>query len=204
MTQHPPRSLTLNNELEDLEQELNWKLKILDFATLVLSHPSMTHAIKEMATKDLGTVTKRTTTPVNPAMPGTSASSTDTHGLHASIGMPITDSQKDLLMSLMTSLQLPITGSSQSTPPTSTNTTLSTGTAYSRPSRTIKKNWHDSQREKAIQRRKKEKEQFKKTSKSPESKHLDLRVARALDEIFGTLLAETGTNTETSSKLKME
>jgi len=165
---------TPDNELEDLEQELNWKLKILDFATLVLSHPSMTHTIREMATKDLGTATKRTTTPVDPATPGISASSTNTHGLHVSTGMPITDSQKDLLTSLMTSLQPPIAGSSQNTPPTSTSTTLLTGTAYTRPSRCTKKNWRDSQREKAIQKRKKEKEQSEKTSRSPELRHPDL------------------------------
>ena len=54
MTQHPPRSPTLDNELKDLKQELSQKLKILDFTMLVLSHPSMMHAIREMATKDLG------------------------------------------------------------------------------------------------------------------------------------------------------
>src|SRR6266850_5859886 len=107
MTQHPPCSPTPNNELEDLKQELNQKLRILDFATLILSHPSMMHTIREMATKDLGTATKRMTTPVDPDTPGTSASSTNTHGLHASTGMPITDSQKDSLTSLMTSLQPP-------------------------------------------------------------------------------------------------
>src|SRR6266850_3324238 len=202
MTQHPPHSPTPDNKLEDLEQELNRKLRILDFATVVLSHPSMTHAIREMVTKDLGTATKRMTTPVDPAMPGTSTSSTDTHGLHASTGMPITDSQRDLLTSLTTSLQPPIAGSTQNTPLTSTSTTLSTGTAYMRPSRRTKKNWHDSQREKAIQKRKKEKEQSKKTLKSPGLKHPDLQVARALDKIFRTLLAETGAETETSSKQK--
>jgi len=204
MTQHPPCSPTLDNELEDLEQELNRKLRILDFATVVLSHPSMMHAIREMATKDLGTATKKTTNLNDPAMPGTSDLSTDTQGLPTSTGTPITDSQKDSLTSLMTSLQQPIAGSSQSTPPTSTNTTLSTGTAYMRPSRAIKKNWRDSQKEKVIQRRKKEKEQSRKRSKSPESKHPDLQVARALDEIFGTLLAETGTEMTTSSKQKTE
>src|SRR6266850_4712460 len=199
MTQHPPHSPTPDNKLEDLEQELNRKLRILDFATVVLSHPSMTHAIREMVTKDLGTATKRMTTPVDPAMPGTSTSSTDTHGLHASTGMPITDSQKDSLTSLVTSLQPPITGSSQSTPPTSTTTTLSTGYTSTRPYRKTKKNWHNSQKEKAIQRRKKEKEPSERTLRSPESRHPDLQVAQALDKIFGMLLAETGMETETSS-----
>jgi len=80
--------------------------------------------------------------------------------------------------------------------------TLSTGQAYTRPSRQTKKNWRNSQKEKAIQKRKteKEKEQSEKRSRSLKSKHLDLRVAQALDEIFGMLLAET----ETSSKQKME
>jgi len=70
------------------------------------------------------------------------------------------------------------------------------------PSRQVKKNWRDSQKEKAILRRKKKKEQSKKTSKSPESKHPDLRVALALDEIFKTLLGETMISA--TSKLKTE
>jgi len=70
------------------------------------------------------------------------------------------------------------------------------------PSRQVKKNWRDSQREKAILKRKKkkEKEQSEKVSKSPRSKHLDLRVALALDEIFGTLLGKT--TVSAMSKLK--
>jgi len=81
--------------------------------------------------------------------------------------------------------------------------TLSTGRAYTMPSRKVKKNWQDSQKEKAILRKKKKKkEQSKKTSKSPESKHPDLRVAQALDEIFGTLLGETMVSA--MSKLKQE
>ena len=73
------------------------------------------------------------------------------------------------------------------------------------PSRQVRKNWQDSQREKAILRRKKEKkkkEQSKNKSKSPKSKHPDLRVALALDEIFGTLLGETAVSA--MSKLKQE
>jgi len=73
------------------------------------------------------------------------------------------------------------------------------------PSRQVKKNWRDSQKEKAILRRKKEKkkkEQSEKTLKSPESKHPDLRVALALDEIFGTLLGEM--TVSATSKLKQE
>src|SRR6267142_629780 len=168
MTQHPPRSPTPDSEPEDLDQEISWKLKILDFATLVLSHPSMTQAVREMATKDLGTATKKMTSPTDPSMPGTSASSTNTQ-------------------------------------PTLTNTTLSTGRAYTMPSRQVKKNWQDSQKEKVILRRKKEKkkkERFEETSKSPGSKHPDLRVALALDEIFGTLLGET--TVSATSKLKQE
>ena len=71
------------------------------------------------------------------------------------------------------------------------------------PYRQTKKNWHDLQKEKVIQKRKtkKEKGQSEKKLKSPESKHPDLQVAMALDEIFGTLLGETTTAT---SKLKME
>jgi len=61
------------------------------------------------------------------------------------------------------------------------------------PSRQVKKNWQDSQKEKAIQRRKTEKKK-ENTSKSPASKHPDLQVAQALDEIFGMLLVETETN----------
>ena len=150
-----------------------------------------------------GTVTKRMTSPINPAMPGTSASVTNMHKQHTSTGSAIATSQKDLLMSLATSLQPPTTESSQSTPLTSTSMTLSTGYASTRPCRRTKKNWHDSQKEKAIQKReakKKKKEQSENTLKSPESKGPDLRVAWALDEIFGMLLAET----ETNSKQKME
>src|SRR6266850_2585269 len=95
MTQHPPCSPTLSSKPEDLDQEISRKLKILDFATLVLSHPSMMQAVREMATKELGTATKRTTSPIDPSMPGTSASSTITHRLHMSTGMPIIDSQKE-------------------------------------------------------------------------------------------------------------
>src|SRR6267142_2778089 len=58
MTQHPPCSPTLSSEPEDLNQEISRKLKILDFVTLVLSHPSMMQAVREMATKELGTATK--------------------------------------------------------------------------------------------------------------------------------------------------
>jgi len=176
MTQHPPRSPTPVNELEDLEQELSRKLKILDFATLVLSHPSMTHAIREMVTKEMGTATKRMTSPVDPTMPGTSALSTDNHRLHTSTGMPITTSQRDSLTSLATSLQPPTTGLSRNTQPTSTSTTLSTGQAYTVPYRQTKKNWCDSQKEKAIQKREKEKKkkQSMMDSKSPKSKHPDL------------------------------
>src|SRR6266850_3831782 len=95
-------------------------------------------------------------------------------------------------MSLATSLQLQIAGSSRNTQPTSMNMTLSTGQVYTMPYRKVKKNWQDSQKEKAILRRekKKKKEQSEKTSKSPKSK-LDLQVVLALDEIFGTLLGET-------------
>jgi len=72
------------------------------------------------------------------------------------------------------------------------------------PSRQVKKNWQDSQKEKAILKRKKEKkkEQSENKSKSPKSKHPDLRVALALDEIFGTLLGET--TISAMSKLKQE
>jgi len=73
------------------------------------------------------------------------------------------------------------------------------------PFRQVKKNWQDSQKEKAILRRKKEKkkkEQSENVSKSPGSKHLDLRVALALDKIFGTLLGET--TVSATSKLKQE
>src|SRR6267142_2468251 len=143
-----------------------------------------------------GTVTKRMTSPINPTMPGTSASVTNMHEQHASTGSAIATSQKDLLTSLATSLQPPTTKSSQSTPLTSTSMTLSTGYASTRPCRRTKKNWHDSQKEKAIQKR----EESENTPKSPESKGPDLRVAWTLDEIFGTLLAET----ETNSKQKME
>src|SRR6267142_1563614 len=141
MTQHPPRSPTPNSEPEDLDQEISRKLKILDFATLVLSHPSMTQAVREMATKDLGTATKKTTSPTNPSMPGTSALSTDTPEQPVSTGMPITDSQKVLPMSLATSWQSQTARSSQNTQPTLTNMTLSTGQAYTMPSRQVKKNW---------------------------------------------------------------
>src|SRR6267142_1743498 len=205
MTQHPPRSPTPSSEPEDLDQEISRKLKILDFATIVLSHPSMTQAIREMATKDLGTATKKTTSLNDPSMPGTSTSSTNTPGQPESTGTPITVSQKDSPTSPMTSWQPPTAGSSRNIQPTSMNTTLSTGRAYMMPSRQVKKNWQDSQKEKAILRRKKEKkkkEQSETISKSPESKHPDLRVALALDEIFGTLLGET--TISAMSKLKME
>src|SRR6267142_3600753 len=121
MTQHPPRSPTPTSKSEDLDQEISWKLKILDFVTLVLSHPSMMQAVREMVTKELGTATKRMTSPIDPSMPGTSASSTNTHRLHASTGMPITISQKDSPTSPATSSQLPIARSSWSTPQTSTS-----------------------------------------------------------------------------------
>src|SRR6267142_1260588 len=204
MTQHPPRSPTLNSEPEDLDQEISRKLKILDFASLVLSHPSMMQAVREMATKDLGTTTKKTTSPNDPSMPGTSASSTNTPGQPESTGRPITVSQKDLPMSPTTSWQSPTARSSRNIQPTLMNTTLSTGRAYTMPSRQVKKNWQDSQKEKVILKRRtgKKKEQSEKTSKSPESKHPDLRVALALDEIFGTLLGET--TISATSKLKTE
>src|SRR6267142_4033841 len=203
MTQHPPRSPTLSSEPEDLDQEISRKLKILDFALIVLSHPSMTRAVREMATKDLGTATKKMTSLNDPSMPGTSASSTNTPGQPESTGTPITVSQKDSPTSPTTSWQSPTAGSSRNIQPTSMNTTLSTGRAYTMPSRQVKKNWRDSQKEKAIlKKKKKKKEQSKKTSKSPESKHPDLRVAQALDEIFGTLLGETMVSA--MSKLKQE
>jgi len=205
MTQHPLCSPTLSSEPEDLNQEISRKLKILDFTTLVLSHPSMMQAVREMATKDLGTVTKKTTSPTDPSMPGTSASSTNTPEQPVFTGMPITASQKVLPTSLATSWQSQTAGSSRNIQLTSTNTTLSTGWAYTMPSRQVKKNWRDSQKEKVILKRKKEKkkkEQSEKTLKSPESKHPDLQVALALDEIFGTLLGET--TVSATSKLKQE
>src|SRR6266850_450130 len=210
MTQHPLRSPTPSNEPKDLDQEISQKLKILDFVTLVLSHPSMMQAVREMATKELETATKeletatkRTMNPIDPSMPGTSTSSTDTHGLHVSTGTPITVSQKDLLTSLATSLQPPIARSSQNTQQTLMSMTLLTGRAFTMPCRQTKKNWHDSQKEKVIQKRKmkKEKGQSEKKSKSPKSKKPDLQVALAHDEIFGTLLGET---TTAVSKLKTE
>src|SRR6267142_4350950 len=205
MTQHPPHSPTPSSEPEDLDQEISQKLKILDFAMLMLSHPSMMQAVREMATKDLGTATKKTMSPTDPSMPGTSASSTDTPKQPVSTGTPITVSQKVLPTSLATSWQSQTAGSSWNIQPTLTNMTLSTGRAYTMPSRQVKKNWHDSQREKAILRRekkKKRKEQSENTSKSPKSKHPDLRVALALDEIFGTLLGDT--TISAMSKLKRE
>src|SRR6266850_6416180 len=203
MTQHPPRSPTPGSKPEDLDQEISRKLKILDFTMLVLSHPSMIQAVREMATKDLGTATKKTTSPTDPSMPGTSASSTNIPEQPASTGKPTTISQKVLPMSLATSLQSQTAGSSRNIQPTSTITTLSTGRAYTMPSRQVKKNWHDSQKEKAIQKRKMKKERkelSKNTSKSPGSKHPDLRVALALDKIFRTLLGETSASA--MSKLK--
>src|SRR6267142_409180 len=193
MTQHPPRTPTLSSEPEDLDQEISWKLRILDFAMLVLSHPSMMQAVREMVTKEMGTATRKMTSPIDPSMPGTSASSINTHRLHASTGMPITASQKDSLTSPVTSLQPPTAGSSQNTQQTLMSMTLLTGRAFMMPYRQTKKNWHNSQREKAIQKRKmkKEKGQSEKKSKSPKSKHPDLQVAWALNEIFGMLLGET-------------
>ena len=82
----------------------------------------------------------------------------------------------------------------------SMNVTLSTGRAYTTPYKKTKMNWRDLQKEKAIQKRKK-KEQSEKKSKSPGSKP-DLRVALALDKIFGTLLGET--TISAMSKLKQE
>src|SRR6267142_815757 len=203
MTQHPPHSPTPSSEPEDLKQEISQKLKILDFAMLVLSHPSLTQAVKEMATKELETATKKTTSPNDPSMPGTSASFTDIPKQPVSTGMPITVSQKVLPTSLGTSWQSQTARSSQSIQPTSTSTTLSTGRAYTTPSRKVKKNWRDSQKEKAImKKKKKKKEQSEKTLKSPESKHPDLQVALALDEIFGTLLGEI--TVSATSKLKQE
>src|SRR6267142_377612 len=175
MTQHPLCSPTLSSEPEDLDQEISRKLKILDFVTLVLSHPSMMQAVREMATKDLGAATKRTTSPIDPSMPGTSALSTDIHGLHTSTGTPITISQKDSPTFQATSSQSPIAGSSQNTQQMSTSTTLSTGWAFTTPYKQTKKNWRDLQKEKAIQKRKTKKEKGpEKKSKSPESKHPDL------------------------------
>src|SRR6267142_396224 len=157
-----------------------------------------------MATKDLGIATKKTTSSNDPSMPGTSASSTNTPGQPKSTGMPITVSQKDSPTSPTTSWQPPTAGSSRNIQPISMNTTLSTGRAYTMPSRQVRKNWRDSQKEKAILKRKKgkKKEQSEKASKSPKSKHPDLRVALALDEIFGTLLGET--TVSATSKLKTE
>src|SRR6267142_1351304 len=152
MTQHPPCSPTPSSKPEDLNQEISWKLKILDFAMLVLSHPSMMQAVKEMATKELGTAIKRMMSLIDPSMPGTSASSTDTHGLHTSTGTPTIVSQKVLPMSLMTSSQPPIAGSSQNTQQTSMSTTLLTGRAFTRPYRQTKKNWCDSQKRKQSRR----------------------------------------------------
>src|SRR6266850_2595778 len=165
MTQHPPCSPTPSSKPEDLDQEINQKLKILDFATLVLSYSSMMQAVREMATKEMGTVTKKTTSPIDPSMPGTSASSTDTHRQHMSTGTPITVSQKDLLASWATLSQLPITGSSQNTQLTLMNMTLSTGWAFTMPYKQTKMNWQDLQKEKAIQKKKmkKGKEQSEKT-----------------------------------------
>src|SRR6266850_1419677 len=193
MTQHPPCSPTPSSESEDLNQEISQKLKILDFATLILSHPSMTQAVREMATKDLGTATKKTTSPTDPSMPGTSASPTNTPKQPVSTGTPITISQKVLPTSLATSWQSQTARSSRNTQPMSMSTTLSTGRAFTTPYKQTKKNWCDSQKEKAIQKRKTEKEkgQSEKKLKSPESKHPDLQVAMALDKIFGTLLGET-------------
>src|SRR6267142_3319399 len=205
MTQHPLRSPTPSSKPEDLDQEISQKLKILDFTMLVLSHPSMTQAVREMVTKDLGTATKKTTSPTDPSMPGTSALSTDTPEQPVSTGTPITASQKVLPTSLVTSWQSQTAGSSRNIQLISMNMTLSTGRAYTMPSRQVKKNWRDSQKEKVILRRKKEKkkkEQSEKTLKSPESKHPDLRVALALDEIFGTLLGEM--TVSATSKLKQE
>src|SRR6267142_79636 len=202
MTQHPSHSPTPSSKPEDLDQEISRKLKILDFVTLMLSHPSMMQAVREMATKELGTAIKKTTSQIDPSMPGTSASSTDTPEQPAPTGMPITASQKDLPISPTTSSQLPIAGSSWNIQPTSTNTTLSTGRAFMTPYRKTKKNWRDSQKEKAIlKRKKKEKEQSEKKSKSPKSKP-DLQVALALDKIFGTLLGEM--TISATSKLKQE
>jgi|SRR6267142_5015240 len=120
MTQHPPCLPTPESNPEDLTQEINQRLRILDFATLVLSHPIMIQAAREE-------VTKKTTSPTDPSMPGTSALSTDTHEWHASTGMPTTASWKDLPGSLATSSQLPIAESSRNTQLTSMNMTLSTG-----------------------------------------------------------------------------
>jgi len=202
MTQHPLCSPTPNNKSEDLNQEISQKLKILDFAMLVLSHPSMTQAVREMATKELGTATKKMTNQINPFMPGTSASFTDTHEQHVSTGTPITVSRKDLPASQVTSSQSPIAGSSWNTQPMSTSMTLSTGQAFMMPYKRTKKNWRDLQKEKVIQKRqtKKEKEQSEKDSKSPKSKHPDLQVAQALDEIFGTLLGETTIKSKLKTK----
>jgi len=99
MTQHLPHSPTPTSKPEDLEQEISQKLKILGFVTLMLSHPSMMEAVREMATKDMGAATKKTTSLTNSSMPGTSASSINTHRLHVSTGRSITTSQKDLPIS---------------------------------------------------------------------------------------------------------
>src|SRR6266850_6269586 len=115
--------------------------------------------------------------------------------------MPITVSWKDLLASQATSSQPPIARSSQNTQPTSMSMTLSTGQAFMTPYKHTRMNWQDLQKEKAIQKRQmKKKEQSEKTSKSPRSKHPDLRVVHTLNEIFGTLLGEV----ETMDKQKTE
>jgi len=123
MTQHPPCSPTPNLELKDLDWDqlkLILRLRALDLATRVLSHPIMTQAAKEAATKKMKSLT-------NPSILEISALSTDMPEWHISFGMPTIASQTDWLDSSAISSQLPIARSSQNTVPTLTSTTLSTG-----------------------------------------------------------------------------
>jgi len=123
MTQHPPRLPTLDLNLKDLDQDqlkLILRLRTLDLATRVLSHPIMMKAAKEAATK-------KTTSPIDPSAPEISTLSTDMPEWHVSFGMPTIASQTDWSDSLAISSQLPIARSSRNTIPTSMSTTLLLG-----------------------------------------------------------------------------
>src|SRR6267142_139032 len=94
MTQHRPHSPTPEPDLDKLTLAL--KIMALDLATLMLSHPTMTWAAKEEATK-------KTESQSNPCIQETSAPFTDMLEWHVSFGMPTTASQMDWQDCLVTS-----------------------------------------------------------------------------------------------------
>jgi hypothetical protein len=188
MTQNPQPSPTLSLP-SSMEAEIALRLAVLDLVQCILLLPIMTQGASAATVK---TTKKTEERPSTTSAPATLHSSTNTRRPPTSFSVPPADGPSAWGASASTSWTSPIDDSAQNMPTTSTSTTMQTGRAYTTRSKQHKGSWRSSPvpYPRPKKKYKNKKQQSSRSSTWNQSADPGLRVAKDLDDIYGTSLGQ--------------